>query len=128
MIMTLPGMRGASAVGISALEVSAFSASALPARTLGGSTLGISSAAPCSGTSFGDSTLVDPSIDPSTGPCIEVATGSPCASDELGAAGPAPTEPDSPLIGSACCSLTSKSPVKVDLLVTFIACEIVTGS
>jgi hypothetical protein len=44
-----------------------------------------------------------------------------------GATGPAPTDPVSPLIGSPCCSLTSKSPELVDHLVTFIACEIVTG-
>ena len=47
--------------------------------------------------------------------------------DEWGTAGPALREPDSPLVCSACCSLTFKSPVKVDHLVTFIACEIVTG-
>src|SRR3981081_524032 len=35
--------------------------------------------------------------------------------------------PSSPLIGSDFCSLTSKSPIKVDHLVTFIACEFVTG-
>src|ERR1700760_331298 len=33
----------------------------------------------------------------------------------------------SPVTGSAFWSLTSKSPVKIDHLVTFIACEIVTG-
>ena len=48
-----------------------------------------------------------------------------CA-DMSEAAGPAPTEPVSPLVGSAC-SLTSNSPEWVDHLVTFIACEIVTG-
>jgi hypothetical protein len=37
------------------------------------------------------------------------------------------TVPVSPLIGSDCCSLTFNSPEWVDLLVTFIACEIVTG-
>jgi hypothetical protein len=44
-----------------------------------------------------------------------------------GAAGLVPREPVSPLVGSDCCSLTFNSPGWVDLLVTFIACEIVTG-
>jgi hypothetical protein len=35
--------------------------------------------------------------------------------------------PVSPLVGSDCCSLTFNSPEWVDYLVTFIACEIVTG-
>src|SRR5215207_8892434 len=49
------------------------------------------------------------------------------AADMSGAPGPVPTVPVSPLTGSDCCSLTFNSPEWVDLLVTFIACEIVTG-
>ena len=128
MIMTLPGVRGASAAGVSSLESQPWKfqpwARRLSAQPWTGRPWACppwaSSVPPCSGTSFGDSTLADASTD--------AATGSPCTSDELEAADPAPTEPGSPLIGSACCSLTSKSPVKVDHLVTFIACEIVTGS
>ena len=116
----------ASALEASALEASALSASAFSKKALSGSACDISPA-PCSGTSFGASTLAD---DPSGGPsmddpCIETAVGSPCPTDEWGATGP--TKPVSPLIGSAFCSFTSKSPLKVDYLVTFIACEIVTG-
>src|SRR3984885_6107853 len=118
MIMTLP--RGASALTASALMSSAFSTSALSATFFGASASGISPDAPCPGTSFGEPTPIDSGIDP----CI-AATGSPCALDEWGAAGP--TKPGSPLVGSASCSITSKSPVKVDYLVTFIACKIVTG-
>src|SRR5580693_24598 len=113
MITTLP--RGASA-----LTASVLMSSALSATFFGASAWGISPDAPCPGTSFGESTPIDSGIDP----CI-AAMGSPCALDEGGAAGP--TKPGSPLVGSACCSITSKSPVKVDYLVTFIACKIVTG-
>ena len=59
--------------------------------------------------------------------CAEAATGSLCASDEWGTAGPALREPGSPLVCSAFVRSRSNSPVKVDHLVTFIACEIVTG-
>ena len=49
------------------------------------------------------------------------------AMDISGAAGPVPMVPVSPLVGSDCCSLTFNSPGWIDHLVTFIACEIVTG-
>jgi hypothetical protein len=45
--------------------------------------------------------------------------------DELGTIGSAPVEPASPLVCSIG-SLTADSPEKVDHLVTFIACQIVT--
>ena len=51
----------------------------------------------------------------------------PLGADMSGAAGPVPTDPVSPLVGSHCCSLTFKFSRMVDHLVTFIACEIVTG-
>src|ERR1700730_4927346 len=102
--MSLPGMRGASALGASTLGISA----------LGPSALG---ASPCPGARSGDSIVSD----------AEAAFGSLEASEEGGTAGPAPREPVSPLLGSACCSLTSILPVKVDYLVTYIAYELVTG-
>ena len=84
------------------------------------------SASPCSGAVFGDSTLMD---------CFAGCLGRHSArlggraSGEFGAAGPAPTtSPRLSLIRSGCCSLTSKSPAKVDHLVTFIACEFVTAA
>jgi hypothetical protein len=49
------------------------------------------------------------------------------AADISEAVGPVATEPVSPLVASDCCSLTFNSPEWVNLLVTFIACEIVTG-
>jgi hypothetical protein len=47
--------------------------------------------------------------------------------DISGAADAAALLPVSPLAGWDCCSLTLDSPELVDHLVTFIACEIVTG-
>src|SRR3982074_3610785 len=107
--MSLPGARGASAfaasssgasaLGPSALGASALGASALGASALGASALGASAlgASPCPGARSGDSIVSD----------AEAAFGSLEASEEGGTAGPAPREPVSPLLGSACCSLTS---------------------
>src|SRR6266576_746201 len=71
-----------------------------------------------SGTSLGESMLDDSSID-WTDSGAEAATGSLRASEEGGTAAPALWEPGSSPIRSAFCSLTFKSPERVDHLVTF---------
>src|SRR5579863_5285401 len=54
----------------------------------------------------------------------EAVTGSLAGPAEWAA--PALREPDSPPIGSGCWSLTVNSPLKIDHLVTFISCQILT--
>src|SRR5882724_13275839 len=132
MMMTLPGSGGASASAAPALGASALS-------VLGASAFGISAAAACSGARLGASAFADPCegswttsstafpTDSSTGSWAEAATGSLCASDEGETAGTALREMGSPLVSSGFCSFTVKSPIKVDHLVTFIACQFVTG-
>ena len=100
MIVIVPGMRRASAFGASGLRASALGASALGASALGASALGTSTFAvstfwvspgpPCSGDSFGESTLVVSGTDS----IADTANGVPDVSREPSAA---LREPDSPL-------------------------------
>src|SRR5580698_1057359 len=114
MIINLPGIRGASGSAVPGLAGSTLNGSAFGMLILGKSGFGAS----WSGAMVGDSTPISGA---------EAITGVSFASTELKASGAALRAPVSVLLCSACCSLTCKSPVKVDHLVTFIACEIVTG-
>src|SRR5580692_10331963 len=132
MTMTLPDVDNPSRL-VSGLEPCAL-ASAFTASTFGASTF-VASA-------FGSSGATGPSIDGSdiagsgmecsdTGAsaaslvsAAEAVTGSLDAPAEWET--PALREPDSPPIGSGCWSLTVNSPLKIDHLVTFISCQILT--
>jgi len=109
-------------------------AAAFTASTFGASTFGASA--------FGSSGATGPNMDGSdiegsgmegsdTGAsaaslvsAAEAVTGSLDAPAEWET--PALREPDSPPIGSGCWSLTVNSPLKIDHLVTFISCQILT--
>src|ERR1700730_711043 len=113
MIMTLPGLCGASALGVSvlgvsALGISALGVSALAASGFAASDLGASgsAAALCSGTRPGEAIAGVSLAVGCTESCAVAATGALGTSDERGRAGPTLREPGSPLLCSACCSLT----------------------
>jgi hypothetical protein len=113
---SLPGIGGGSVLVASTLVVSTPATSAFGSSTLVVSLgmSGLGEVACWSDAKWGDSVAA-------------VAVIGSFGWDMSGAAGPVPMEPVSPLAGSECCSLTFNSPGWVDHLVTFIACEIVTG-
>ena len=124
MIITLPGKRGASG----------FTASILGASTLGPRP----SALPSGGIHLGSVHLGRPWRDASARSLPARARVAaprppprplPAAFAQACRQRPARRQrvPVSPLAGSGCCSLTLNSPELIDHLVTFIACQIVTG-
>src|SRR3984957_2531993 len=123
--MTLLGVDDVSSRLASGLGTSAL-ASAFTASTFGPSAFGASA---FGGSAFGSSGATGPNMDGSDmeGSGVEgsdAVTGSLDVPAEWET--PALREPDSPPIGSGCWSLTVNSPLKIDHLVTFISCQILT--
>src|SRR6516164_3681606 len=121
MISTLLAVRGVSALtsifGISGLVASTVVASMFVASVLGGSNAGDSIAgdsvlggSSLVGVSFGGASWLEviTAVSVVLASRIDAITVSISGSAEVGTVDPLPTEPGSPLVCSACCSLTGK--------------------